>query len=532
LTIGACLPRVPCVKGVVSVAQGRLRGVWRGDLWSFSGIPYARAPIGALRWRPPLEAEGWDAIRDASTFGPIAPQPAAVPGITSPSDPSASEPHSEDCLSLNVWTPELPGDATGPGRPVMVFIHGGGFTSGSGSVFLYRGGELVRNGDAVVVTINYRLGALGFLGHRDLADPDGLLGNWGLHDQLAALRWVRENIASFGGDPDAVTVFGESAGGFSVAALLGLPAAKGLFRRAIVQSGGAHVHTRDQAEASAERLAAMLGAAACTREAFERIPAAELVAATEELGRRRPDPGMIPLPFLPAVDGVFLPRHPLVAVADGSAEGVDLLIGTNRDELTLFGLGNPALMALDADGVTSWVGNAAPDLSAPRVMDAYRSARSARGESCEPHAMWVAVGTDIVFRWPSLQLAAAHGSRGAASYVYLFDWESPAFGGILGSCHALELPFVFGAVRLPVVQVFSGQGPAVEALSSAMQRAWLAFASTGDPSHEGIGTWRRWEPSERATMIFGAETRLEAAPRDEELTSLAAARPLSSRFPG
>ena len=165
------------MQGVVTVAQGRLRGVWREDHWSFSGIPYGRAPVGALRWRPPLEAETWTEIRDASTFGPIAPQSAAVPGITSPSDPSSSEPHSEDCLSLNVWTPELPASPTaapGHGRPVMVFIHGGGFTSGSGSVFLYRGGELVRNGDAVVVTINYRLGALGFLGHRDLADPDGL----------------------------------------------------------------------------------------------------------------------------------------------------------------------------------------------------------------------------------------------------------------------------------------------------------------------------------------------------------------------
>ena len=165
------------MKGVVSVAQGRLRGVWRGDLWSFSGIPYARAPVGELRWRPPQPPEAWDEVRDASTFGPIAPQSAAVPGITSPSDPETSEPHSEDCLSLNVWTPELPEAPTeepGHGRPVLVFIHGGGFTSGSGSVFLYRGGNLVRNGDAVVVTINYRLGALGFLAHRDLADPDGL----------------------------------------------------------------------------------------------------------------------------------------------------------------------------------------------------------------------------------------------------------------------------------------------------------------------------------------------------------------------
>jgi para-nitrobenzyl esterase len=520
------------VNGVVSVAQGRLRGVWRGDLWSFSGIPYARAPIGALRWRPPLEAENWSEIRDASTFGPIAPQSAAVPGVTSPADPAASEPHSEDCLSLNVWTPELPESPTGEhghGRPVMVFIHGGGFTSGSGSVFLYRGGELVRNGDVVVVTINYRLGALGFLGHRDLADPDELVGNWGIQDQLAALRWVKENIAAFGGDPGAVTIFGESAGGFSVATLLGTPAAKGLFQRAIVQSGGAHVHTLQEAERSAQRLAAILGVASCTRELLEHVPATELVAATEELGKRRPDPGMMPLPFLPVVDGVLLPEHPLTAVADGAASGIDLLIGTNRDELTLFGLGNPALMALDEEGVERWVDNAVPEIPGVEMIDAYKSARESRGESMEAHAIWVAVGSDIVFRWPSLQLATAQAAQGSRAFVYLFDWESPAFGGILGSCHALELPFVFGTVNEPAVQVFSGGGPAVEALSSEMQRAWLAFATVGDPSHDGIGSWKGWEPGGRPTMIFGADTRLERAPRDEELAVLERYRPLARR---
>ena len=183
-------------------------------------------------------------MRDASSFGPIAPQRVAESGITSPADPSPGDVQSEDCLTLNIWTPEIPEEpASATGRPVMVWIHGGGFTSGSGSVFLYRGGPLARQGDVVVVTINYRLGALGFLGHPGLADPDGFMGNWGLHDQVAALRWVHDHIAQFGGDPDCVTVFGESAGGFSVAALLAVPAAAGLFRRAVVQSGGAHVHT-------------------------------------------------------------------------------------------------------------------------------------------------------------------------------------------------------------------------------------------------------------------------------------------------
>jgi para-nitrobenzyl esterase len=511
------------VKGVVSTSQGRLRGTWRSDLWSFSGVPYACAPVGPLRWRPPLPPEPWDGIRDASTFGPIAPQSVAVAGVTSPSDPDAAEPQSEDCLFLNVWTPALDLDAR---RPVMVFVHGGGFTSGSGSVFLYRGGNLVRNGNAVVVTINYRLGALGFLGHRLLSDPDGLVGNWGIQDQVAALAWVREHIAAFGGDPDNVTIFGESAGGFSVAALLGCPAARGLFRRAIVQSGGVHVHSIDDAERAGDRLAAVIGIAACDRTSLEHVPATELVAATAEIGKRRPDPGLMPLPFLPVVDGTFLPVDPLDAVADGASAGVDLMIGTNRDELTLFGLGNPALLAMDEKGLERWMANSVPEIPPLEVIEAYREARRARSEPVEVKDVWVAAGTDIVFRWPSLQLAAAHGLGTSKTFAYLFDWESPAFDGLLGSTHALELPFVFGAVHLPVVQLFSGGGPAADTLSRQMQMAWLAFATRGDPSHEGIGEWRQWERAGRATMVFGSHTGLVDAPRDGELAVLERFRPL------
>jgi para-nitrobenzyl esterase len=521
--------------GIVQVSGGSIRGVRRNDVWSFSGIPYAAAPEGRLRWRPPQPPEPWEGIREATTFGPIAPQPAAVAGITSPSDPAASEPQSEDCLTLNVWTPDVPERPTsrpGERRPVMVWIHGGGFTGGSGSVFLYRGGRLARNGDVVVVTINYRLGALGFLGHRGLGDPDGLVGNWGLQDQLAALRWVREHIASFGGDPDDVTVFGESAGAISVAALMGVPAASGLFKRAIVESGGVHVHTVEEAERSGDRLAEALGVAGCTREALEPVPAAELVAATEELGRRRPDPGLIPLPFLPVVDGVFMPQHPLRTIEQGAARDVDLLVGTNRDELTLFSLGNPALASLDLHGVARWVANSAPDIPAEELMQGYREARVARGERCEAQDLLVAMGSDGVFRWPSLQLASAQRAQGARTFVYLFDWESPAFGGILGSCHALELPFVFGVVDVPAVQLFSGSGPEADELSSQMQRAWLAFARTGDPTHEGLVDWPAWDAATRSTMIFGHRTGVVEAPRDAELAVWEHYRPLTAGVPG
>jgi para-nitrobenzyl esterase len=305
-----------------------------------------------------------------------------------------------------------------------------------------------------------------------------------------------------------------------------------LFRRAIVQSGGVQVHSVDEAERAAERLVQLLGVAACDRASLRDVPATELVAATEELGRRRPDPGMVPLPFLPVVDGVFLPDDPLAAVANGSSRGVDLMIGTNRDELTLFGLGNPALMALDEEGVHRWVTNALPGVPTADVIDAYRTARRARGEGVQPTDIWVAVGSDVVFRWPSMQLASAHAARGAPAYLYLFDWESPAFGGMLGSSHALELPFVFGAVHVPVVQIFSGSGREVEVLSRQMQDAWLAFAHRGDPSHSGIGAWPNWDSQVRTTMIFGARTRAESAPRNAELELLERYRPLVSGVPG
>jgi para-nitrobenzyl esterase len=512
---------------IVTVAGGRVRGVRRGEVWSFSGIPYARAPEGALRWRPPQPPLSWSGVRDASSFGPIAPQSLSVPGIAGPADPDGSELQSEDCLTLNIWTPDAPETLSSASRrPVMVWIHGGGYTGGSASNFVYRGGELVRQGDVVVVTCNYRLGALGFLGHRDLRDPDGFIGNWGLHDQVAALQWVRDHIALFGGDAGNVTVFGESAGGFSVSALMGTPRAAGLFRRAIVESGGAHVHTVEEAERSADRLVATLGLAACDRTTLESVPAADLVAATAVVAKRIPDPGMIPLPFLPVVDGSFLPQHPLTAIEQGAASSVDLLIGTNKDELTLFGLGDPTLLELDAASLPFLVKHAAPDMPTEELIETYRQARLDRSEAVDPRALWWAMGTDDVFRWRSLQLASAQTAQGAQTFVYLFEWESPALGGVLGSCHALEVPFVFGVVGNPAVQLFTGSGPEVDTLSGLMQQAWLAFAHTGDPSHQALGPWPTWDPTTRSTMLFGRQSGAVDGPRDTELSVWAKHRPL------
>lgn len=514
--------------GIVEVRGGRVRGVHRHDHWSFSGIPYAAAPAGPARFRPPRPPEPWSGVRPADRFGPIAPQ---NPSLIDTSLGGRPEPQSEDCLSLNVWTPGLDGDR----RPVMVWVHGGSFVWGSGSGGLYRGGTLAREGDVVVVTINYRLGLLGFLAHPALAEPDlpwlddeawTGFGNWGLADQVAALRWVREHIDAFGGDPDNVTLFGESAGAMSVVALLAAPAARGLFHRAIVESGGPYAYTPDEAASVAEQLAGQLGVP-MTRAALEQVPTADLVRAVVEFDQRggtRPDSGLL---MMPVVDGGLLPVAPEVAVAAGSAADVPLLIGTTRDEMSFFTLGDPALSALDHDGLYRWMVRLTTDPEVQRAIVAtVTEARRARGEPVTPRDLWVAIATEYIFRLPSVRLADAHRAAarpGVGTYSYLFTWASPMLDGYLGSCHALEIPFVFGTVQNPLIQGFSGGGPEALALSAAMRGAWTSFARSGSP-----GTWPAWDPRLRPTEILGPwpdRTGLEHAvdgPRPEELAAVAA----------
>ena len=515
--------------GVVEVGGGRVQGVRRQDLWTFSGIPYAGSPAGPARFRPPTSPPSWAGVRVADQFAPVAPQ---TPSLIDLSLGGRPEEQSEDCLSLNVWTPGLDGDR----RPVMVWIHGGSFVWGSGSGGLYRGGTLARDGNVVVVTINYRLGLLGFLAHPALAAPDqswldgrewGGFGNWGLADQVAALRWVQDHIAEFGGDPANVTLFGESAGGMSVAALLAAPAARGLFHRAIVESGGPYAFTTEQAASTAEQLAGHLGVP-MTRDAFERLPTADLVRAAVEFdqrGGRRADSGLL---LMPVVDGGLLPVAPDVAVATGSAAEVPLMIGTTRDEMAFFTVGDPALNALDHQGLRRWMRRLSPDPEVQEaVITAVTEARAARGEPVGPRDLWVAIATEYIFRLPSVRLADAHAASagpGVGTFSYLFTWESPMLDGYLGSCHALEIPFVFGTVANPAVQGFSGGGPDALALSAAMRDSWTSFARTGSP-----GTWPAWEPGIRPTQILGPWPGRQGLvhqvdrPRPEELDAVAAA---------
>jgi para-nitrobenzyl esterase len=439
-------------------------------------------------------------------------------GVVQPMLGADRQRSSEDCLALDLWTPGL-GAAR---RPVLVWLHGGGFTTGSGSLGVYDGRRLAHRGDAVVVTLNYRLGALGYLALPALArEEGGALGNLGLLDQVAALRWVREHVAHFGGDPENVTLVGASAGAMSAATLLATPAARGLFRRVVLQSGAArHVHDREDGLRVAETFMKELALAPDDVAGLRAVPVDALLAAQERCVATLA--GVVrTVAFQPVVDGEVLPRQPLAAVREGSASAVPMLIGTNRDEWKLFGLNDRRVKTLDEAALLRRCARNIPGCDAAgrsfaeRVIEAYRKARAGRA-SIEPRELWFAIESDRHFRWPAAQLAEAHARRQPRTYAYLFTWESPALGGALGACHALEVPFVFGCVSDGVLAELVGDPPGARSLSERMQEAWLAFARSDAPAHPGLGEWPAYEGERRATMILGAECGLECAPLEAE----------------
>ncbi len=493
---------------VVETASGKVAGLRVEGLCRFRGIPYARPPVGPLRLRAPQPPEPWSEVRDARSFGPSAPQPKLrfelAPGM-------AVGEQSEDCLTLNVTTPA----ADSGSRPVLVWIHGGAFNVGSGSQAVYDVRPLVRRGDVVVVTFNYRLGALGFLYLAELMDDaHGISANCGILDQVRALEWLRESIGAFGGDPDNVTIFGESAGGMSVATLLGLPRARGLFRRAIAQSGAAHrINRADEATAVAENLLGHLGLARSQAARLLTLPVPQLLegqdACIQELERESARRA-----FCPTVDGASLPEWPLDAIRRGLSRDVDLLLGVTRDEWKLFGFIDPQARTLDEARLLARIENRQPGHGAALVA-AYRSAREG-SRPTDPPALFFALETDRVFRIPAIRLAEAQCAHRDRVFFYRMDWESPLLEGALGACHGVDVPFVFGTVDGPGGRLFAGEGRATRALSEKMMDAWLAFARSGDPRHPGLPEWPPYEPQRRATLIFDRQCRIEDDPEAEE----------------
>jgi para-nitrobenzyl esterase len=496
---------------VVATALGALEGAIAGDpgVRVFRGIPYAEAPVGERRFRPPIPVGAWEGVRPATEFGPAAPQPTGgpldglVPGMT----PS---PIGEDCLSLTVWTPDPPGE----GRPVLVWIHGGAFMIGSSSLATYDGARIASEHGVIVVSINYRLGALGFL---DLSqrggDRLGAVSNRGLLDQLLALEWIRDHIAVFGGDPGRITVFGESAGAGSILHLLGVPGIGGLMQRAIVQSPGVHMTLEpDQADFVTEAVLRRLDVASGHLQRLYTVPWEVLIEA--QSAALMEVVGVVgAMPYHPVVDGIIVTEPPLAALEAGRAAGIDLLIGGTADEMRLFAdprsrnADRDKLIALAEAHLRSDAGGrlGISPARAGALVDAYLS-RSGSSEQA-----WTAVLTDSMMRLPAMQVADAQSRWRPATYSYLFTWEAPG----LGAFHAVDLPFTFGTFDVDGWGAFVGIDADGERLSAHMRAAWAAFAATGDPSTSGLGRWPRYTTDGRETMELGRQCRVVADPHGE-----------------
>jgi carboxylesterase type B len=485
------------VEPIVEVRPGgSVRGRRTDGGYVFLGIPYAAPPFGVHRLRPPQPVEPWSGVREALAWGakpPQLPYPPPWDGLIRELDVRG-----EDCLTLNVWTPELGAG----GRPVMVWITGGQFQNGTAAVEGYDGSTFARDG-VVLVSINYRVGAEGF------ALLEGGTPNLGLLDQVAALEWVRENVAAFGGDPGAVTVFGESAGGLSIGTLMAMPRAEGLFRRAVVQSGGGHyVLPAPVAQRIARRLTDALGVAP-TRDALAALPVdrvlevqgqmqAEAMAdpGTERWGEDVGDGGVL---WAPVIDGDVVPGRPIDRIAAGASAAVDLLAGANADESNFFLVPTGAVDVIPPEMVAGLA--AAYGLPVEETLAAYRAERP----GASPGELFAAVQGDWYFRIRTTQLADAHAPGPGATYAYEFAWRSPAFDGRLGACHGMEIPFVFDTLPEDT-DPLTGPAPPQQ-LADRMHAAWVAFATTGDPG------WPRYDLARRATMRFDLASEVVDDPR-------------------
>jgi para-nitrobenzyl esterase len=513
---------------IVETASGRLRGVTASGIAAFKGIPYGAPTGGANRFMPPLPPAPWVGIRDATSYHAQAPQmpgrPQRRPELRTILGQADTSPESEDCLTLNVWTPAVgPGTSNSTKRPVMVWLHGGAFAYGSGNRAVTDGANLARRGDVVVVSVNHRLNIFGFL---HLADVGGEhyahSGNAGMLDLVAALAWVRDNIEAFGGDPGNVTIFGESGGGGKVSVLLAMPEARGLFHRAMIQSGAAiRVRSHERAAAMTEAVMRELGIARDDHERLHEVPADRLAAVIAPAVRAvgRPElPLLDRYDFGPTVDGTDLPTQPFDPTASEIARDIPLLIGGTREESGFF-LGDDDEVwerRVTEDSLRRRIA-AVAGAEAGRVLDLYRTLRP--GASNEDLLIAALTGSNFWVRTVMLaERKAAQGKAdqgGAPVWMYSLDWRSPACDGRLQAHHAMDLPFVFDTTDVPDT---TRGAPGARELAAIVSGTWASFARTGNPENPSLPHWPAYTPQQRATMVFDRDCRVVTDPdRDARL---------------
>jgi para-nitrobenzyl esterase len=483
---------------IVELKNGKIEGYKEKGLNIFKSIPYAEPPIGDLRFCPPVAKKPWNGVLNAKNFGPCAFQ-----GYTPLEDLMGKlEPESEDCLTLNIWTPGI--DNTK--RPVMFWIHGGAFIFGGSRSPIYDGSTLAQRGNVVIVTINYRLGALGYL------YIPGITANVGQLDQILALKWVHDNIVLFGGDPNNITIFGESAGAYSVITLAAMPAAKGLFHRIIAQSTPTFDPKVDKRPT--KTLMRSLGLKSGDIDALRKVPPKKIIEAQNEITKE----GL--LAFRPLIDGDTIPIHPLREFRLGNCKNIDFMIGTNLNEAKLFTSLDPTISKInDEKYIIGFLAMMGINIDkAKSILNTYKNAREGK-YSNEPKELLDAIATDMMFRIATIRLLEAQSVHQSNTYNYLFTCQTPLLDGKLGACHALELPFIFHTLEDPTMKEFLGRRSNLEPLSEKMMDAWISFTHTGNPNHNRIPHWPFYDKEKRATLIFDDECKIENALFEKERTA-------------